>query len=99
MPSLWIRATEFTLSPAAGGISTVTELIAQGLPALGYKDVSSKGSLADGLKGDFFFAILYLPISGANFWQVMSCGGTGGQAEAEADFSAVQNMINNFHFL
>ena len=53
-----------------------------------------------GFKGDFIVAVVYLPISGRNFWQVMACGGNGGsETEAQAELNEVQAIINNIKFL
>ncbi len=42
---------------------------------------------------------MYLYISGQNCWQVMACGGSGIESEAQTELNEVQNMINNLTFL
>ena len=98
MATLWWNWTHYTVSPAAGNIGTVKEVIANKLPTLGYAAV---GNAADvhGLKGDFLLAIAYLPISGSTFWQVIACGGNGPVAEAQAEIAEVQKMISGLKFL
>ena len=95
MANLWWRWNEFQLSEAAEDIGEMYGAIVEGLPGLGYTGVQHAEDV-HGRKGDFILAIVYLPIAGRNFWQVMSCSGSG---DHQTEFNAVQNMINNFAFL
>jgi hypothetical protein len=98
MASLWWRWSEYTLSDAAEDIGEVYDGITEGLTSLGYTGVQHAEDV-HGCKGDFILAVVYLYISGQNFWQVMACGGSGTESEAQTELSEVQNMINKLTFL
>ncbi len=99
MASLWWRWSQFSLTQAADGIGEMYSGIARGLSGAGYTGVQQAEDV-HGFKGDFIVAVVYLPISGRNFWQVMACGGNGGsENEAQAELNEVQNIINNIKFL
>jgi hypothetical protein len=98
MASLWWRWSEYTLSDAAEDIGDVYDGITQGLSNLGYTGVQH-GEDVHGFKGDFILAVVYLYIGGRNFWQVIACGGSGSEDEAQAKLNEVQNMISNLKFL
>jgi hypothetical protein len=52
-----------------------------------------------GAKGQFLLAVVYLPISGRTFWQVVACGGSGTVADAQAEVTEVTKMIGGLKFL
>jgi hypothetical protein len=98
MASLWWRWSQYTLSDAAEDIGEVYEGIVPGLTQLGYTGVQ-KAADVHGFKGDFLLAVVYLEISGRNFWQVIACGGSGSEDEAQTELNEVQKMISNLSFL
>lgn len=98
MPSLWWRWSQYELSEAAEDIGEVYQGIAQGLTQAGYTGVQQAADV-HGFKGDFIVAVVYLIISGRNFWQVIACGGTGSESEATGILNQVQSIISKLAFL
>jgi hypothetical protein len=98
MASLWWKWSKYTLSQAAENIGEVYQGISLGLTRSGYTGVQHTEDV-HGFKGDFVLAVVYLYIGGRDFWQVMSCGGSGSEAEAQSILNEVQNIINNLRFL
>jgi len=78
--ALWWEWSKYTL-PSGKKIDDLKKAIADdttnGLPSLGYTDIKVAGDEVHGqTKGDII-AVVYLPISGQDFWQVVSCAGSG----------------------
>jgi hypothetical protein len=42
---------------------------------------------------------MFLPISGANFWQVIAVGGDGTETQGLAELEAIQKTIAGLEFL
>lgn len=97
MASLWWRWSQYELSEAAQDIGEVYDGITQGLTEAGYAGVQHAEDV-HGFKGDFIVAVVYLFIGGRNFWQVMACGGTGSESEAQGILNEVQSLINRLRF-
>jgi len=95
--SLYWQWGQYSLSPAAEDIGDVMESIAQGMPGLGYSGVQVAADV-HGYKGNFFVAVTFLYISGREFWQVIACGGSGAQAEAQADIAGMDKLISGLVF-
>jgi hypothetical protein len=63
-----------------------------GLATLGYTGIKYGTDLhAD--KGDFFIAVVYLQVSGKEFWRVVTCAGNGTLADAKTDINVVLGNI------
>jgi hypothetical protein len=67
-----------------------------GLPAppLNCTDVKYGATNVHGTKGKFIIGVLFLPISGSNYWRIVACGGEGSVADATSDINTVINIIN-----
>jgi hypothetical protein len=53
-----------------------------GLATLGYTGIKY-GTDLHALKGDFIIAVVYLQVSGKEFWRVVTCAGDGTLADAD----------------
>jgi hypothetical protein len=100
MAELWWSANGYELSPAAGNIGTVKEVLGNALTQNGYQGVAVGGDVHGFKPGiDFFAAVMFLPISGANFWQVVAVGGDGTAAQGQGELSNIQSIIAGLKFL
>jgi hypothetical protein len=100
MAELWWSATGYELSPAAGDIGTVMEVLGNALTQNGYEDVAVAGDVHGFKPGiDFFSAVMFLPISGDNFWQVVATGGDGTGAQGIAELDNIKSIIAGLKFL
>ncbi len=93
MAGLWWNWKEFELSPAAEGIGEMLEGIAGELERAGYTGVAVAEDV-HGFKEDFMVAVVYLSISGSNFWQVIAV-----VDGPETEIQQVQEAINQVEFL
>jgi hypothetical protein len=80
--------------PSGKTVDDVKNLVATnpdwGLPSLGYTGIKV-GSDVHGEKGSIFVAVTYLPTSGSDYWQVVSCVGD------KADLSSVVGNLGILH--
>jgi hypothetical protein len=93
MPALWWNWKQFELTEAADGIGEMLEGIASGLERAGYTGVAVAEDV-HGFKADFMVAVVYLFISGRNFWQVIAV-----VDGPESEIQEVQQVINQVEFL
>jgi hypothetical protein len=98
MATLWWNWSHYALSEALGNIGELKGVIANELPRLGYTGVQNAEDV-HGAKGQFLLAVVYLPISGRTFWQVVACGGSGTVEGAQAEVTEVTKMIGGLKFL
>ena len=74
---LWWKWSKYTL-PSGKTVDDVKNLIATntsyGLPSLGYTDIEVAEDV-HGLKKSVIVAVVYLQISGQDYWQVVNCAG------------------------
>jgi hypothetical protein len=94
----WWNWSKYTVSPAAGTIGDVMQVISQELPGIGYSNVQRTADV-HGTKGNFVLAVVYLHISGPTYWQVVACGGHDTVAKAQSEVNEVTKMISNLTFL
>src|ERR1700722_7350746 len=99
MAELWWSATGYEVSPAAGSIGVAEDVLANALTQSGYEGVSP--GVLHGFKPGvvFFAAVMFLPISRANFWQVVAVGGDGSEAQGLAELENIQSIIAGLKFL
>jgi len=74
---LWWEWSKYTL-PSGKTIDDVKNLVATnpyyGLPSLGYADIAVAADV-HGVNKGIIVAVVYLSISGPDYWQVVSCAG------------------------
>jgi hypothetical protein len=74
---LWWEWSTYNL-PSGKTIDDVKNLVATnpyyGLPSLGYTGIAVAADV-HGVKGGVIVAVTYLPMTGSNHWQVVSCNG------------------------
>ena len=74
---LWWEWSKYTL-PSGKTVNDVLNLVATnvsyGLPSLGYGDIAVAADV-HGQKKGVIVAVVYLQISGQDYWQVVSCAG------------------------
>ncbi len=100
MAELWWSATGYEVSPAVGNIGEVKEVIGNALTQNGYQGVAVAGDVHGFKPGiDFFAAVMFLPISGENYWQVVAVGGDGTSAQGQAELANIQSIIAGLKFL
>lgn len=97
--TLGFRALQYTLPARATGIAEVYAAIAgqQGLPGLGFADVSFEQSHVYGAKAGYGIDVFFLPIGGRIFWQVVLCDGPM-QSVADSTMASVLTMVAGFAF-
>lgn len=91
----------YELSDAAEGIGDVYDGLAQEMQEQGWADVQHQEDVHGYKPGvDLFAAVVFLYISGRNFWQVIAVGGgTATSEQAEQEIQQLQNIIANLAFL
>ena len=63
-----------------------------GLQTLGYSDIKYNSDLHAQM-GDFIIAVLYLQISGNEFWRVVNCAGNGTEDDCKTNVNVVLGNI------
>ena len=63
-----------------------------GLETLGYSGIKY-GSDLHATIGDFIIAVVYLGISGNEFWRIVSCAGNGSEADCKTYVNGVLGNI------
>src|SRR4051794_11393119 len=91
---LWWNFSQYVLGQAFDNIEELQLAIANNLPGLGYTGVQNSALGLGGNKDGLYLGVMYLLISGREYWQVIACGGTGTEAQAQADLETVGAMIN-----
>jgi hypothetical protein len=68
-----------------------------GLPALGYTGIEV-GSDVHGWKGKVIVVALLLPISGSDYWLIVSCAGDTADAQSNANglMSQIKIILNDY---
>ena len=97
--TLGFRANQYTLPLPASGISEVYAAITgqQGLPGLGFTDVSLEQEHVHGARAGYGVDVFFLPITDRVFWEVVLCDGPA-QPVADSIMASVVTMIANFAF-
>jgi len=90
---LWWEWSKYTL-PSGKTVDDVKNLVATnasyGLPSLGYTDIEVTADV-HGLKKGVIVAVVYLQISGPDYWQVVSCAGE------KSDLNEVVGQLGILH--
>jgi hypothetical protein len=91
----------YGLSPAAGGIDTVYEVLVPKMQAAGWHDARYQTTVYGSKPGtDLITAVLFLPIvENQTFWQVISSGGSASEAEANQQIADLKAIIAGLAFL
>ena len=100
MAELYWNWKEFQLSEAADDIGEMYDGIAQQMTDAGWSGVQHQQDVHGYKSGiDLFAAVLYLPISGRGFWQVIAVGGDATGQQAQQELQQIQQLIDKVVFL
>lgn len=101
MAELFWSFQGYELSAAAESIGDVYVAVANEMTNNGWKGVEHQQDVHGYKPGiDLFAAVVFLPISGNEFWQGIAVGGgSATQQQAQQELSELQNIIANLHFL
>ena len=90
---LWWEWSKYNL-PSGKTVDDVKNLVATnvyyGLPSLEYTDIAVAADM-HGFKGSVVVAVVYLQVSGQEYWQVVSCAGD------QADLNEVVGQLGILH--
>ena len=76
------------------------EVLGNALTQNGYQGVAVAGDVHGFKPGiDFFGAVMFLPISGSSFWEVVAVGGDGSEAQGLAELNNIKSIIASLKFL
>ena len=98
MASLFANSQRKELNPALGSVGELKNVIANELKKNGFTDVIDNQAEVAGNRTGVRLSVLYLPIDGRNFWQVVMAGGDAGDVTL-ASVNQVVNIIHNLKFL
>jgi hypothetical protein len=101
MAELFWTFKEYGLSSAAEGINDVYSAIVNEMKNAGWKGVEHQQDVHGYKPGiDLFAAIVFLPISGHQFWQGIAVGGGNAtQQQAQQELAELQKIIASLKFL
>ena len=101
MAELFWAAQEYELSLAAESIGDVYGALAQTMQQQGWEGVQHQQDVHGYKPGiDLFAAVMFLPIQGRNFWQVIAVGGgSASAAQAQQEIGQLQAIIAGLVFL
>jgi hypothetical protein len=100
MAELYWNWKTFELSEAADGIGEMYDGLAQQMQQAGWQNVQHQADVHGYKPGiDLFAAVLYLPIAGREFWQIIAVGGDANQQQAQQEIQEIQQLINRVLFL
>ena len=101
MAELFWAAQGYEMSAAAENIGDVYNALAATMTQQGWEGVQHQQDVHGFKPGiDLFSAIMFLPIQGDNFWQVIAVGGGSATAQqAEQELTELQDIITGLEFL
>jgi len=100
MAELYWNWKTFELSAAADDIGEMYDGIVQQMQQAGWQDVQHQEDVHGYKRGiDLFAAVLYLPIAGREFWQIIAVGGDATGQQAQQEINEIQQLINQVQFL
>jgi len=101
MAELYWSWQQYGLSEAADNIGEVYDALMQQMEKQGWKDVQHQQDVHGYKPGiDLFAAVVFLPISGRSFWQVIAVGGGNATAaQAQQEIQQLQSIIAHIAFL
>jgi|SRR5271156_5109876 hypothetical protein len=90
----------FALSEAADDIGEMYGGLVQQMQDAGWKGVQHQEDVHGYKPGiDLFASVLYLPIAGRDFWQIIAVGGDANEQQAQQELKEIQQLINQVLFL
>jgi hypothetical protein len=98
MAFLFANSQHKELSPALGSIGELKNVIANELKKNGFTDVIDDQAEVAGNRSGVRLSVLYLPIQGRTFWQVVMAGGDTHDGTL-GSVNQVVTIIQNLKFL
>ena len=101
MAELYWAWQHYEMSEASEDIGEVYGALAQEMQAQGWKDVQHQQDVHGYKAGiDLFASVVFLPIGGRTFWQVIAVGGGSATVEqAQQEIQQLQSIIGHLAFL
>jgi hypothetical protein len=100
MAELYWNWKTFELSEAADDIGEMYDGLVQQMQLAGWQDVQHQEDVHGYKPGiDLFAAVLYLPIAGRQFWQIIAVGGDANEQQSQQEIQEIQQLINQVAFL
>ncbi len=101
MAELFWAFQKYELSAAAESIGDVYSALASEMQKQGWQGVQHQQDVHGYKPGiDLFAAVVFLSISGSEFWQGVAVGGgSATQQQAQQEMTELQNIIANLKFL